>query len=281
MQALFLGGDLRQKYACDFLRKNKIDAEIFLNFTLDDNMQKKINSASIIGLPIPLFNKDMYLNMNDNSSIKPEDILSFFNEGCLVFGGNIPNSIRDSILLHNCSYVDYFEVESFQISNALLSAEGGIYYAKQRFDRSIHSSNIAILGFGRIGKLLAYLLHLQGAKITVCARKDSDYTWSKLSGFDGFKIKIFGNESNLNLIDNKYDIIFNTIPYWIMDENFVQKLSNDTLIIDIASYPFGMDASLAKKYNLKYFRESGIPGRYAPQSAGEIIAKTIIDYINQ
>ena len=128
--------------------------------------------------------------------------------------------------------------------------------------------------------MLAYLLHLQGAKITICARKDSDYTWSKLAGFDGFKIKTFENESNLNLIENKYDIIFNTIPFWIMGESFVKTLSDDTLIIDIASYPFGIDEALVKKYNLKYFRESGIPGRYAPKSAGEIMAKTIIDYIN-
>ena len=36
---------------------------------------------------------------------------------------------------------------------------------------------------------------------------------------------------------------------------------------------------LIKKYNLNYYRELGIPGRYAPQSAGEIIGKTIIDYV--
>jgi dipicolinate synthase subunit A len=65
-----------------------------------------------------------------------------------------------------------------------------------------------------------------------------------------------------------------------MGESFVKTLIDDTLIIDIASYPFGIDESLVKKYNLKYFRESGIPGRYAPKSAGEIMAKTIIDYIN-
>lgn len=281
MGALFLGGDLRQKYASDFMYKNKVESEVFINFDLDEKMQAKINSASIIGLPIPLFNKDMYLNMDNNNSIRLEDILLFLNEGCLVCGGNIPNHIRENILLHNCCFMDYLEVESFQINNALLSAEGAIYYAKQRLEQSIHSSNIAILGFGRIGKLLAYLLQLQGAKITICTRKESDYAWSKLAGFEGFKIKTFGNESNLKMIDNKYDIIFNTIPSWVMDESFVEKLDNETLIIDVASYPFGIDESLVKKYNLKYFRESGIPGRYAPQSAGEIIAQTIIDYIHK
>ena len=65
----------------------------------------------------------------------------------------------------------------------------------------------------------------------------------------------------------------------IMDEEFVRSTDPMTIIIDLASFPYGMDDKLAKEYNLKYYRELGIPGRYAPVSAGEIIAKTIINNI--
>ena len=47
----------------------------------------------------------------------------------------------------------------------------------------------------------------------------------------------------------------------------------------MASFPYGIDDKLAAEYNLKYYKELGIPGRYAPMSAGEIIAKTIINNI--
>ena len=86
--------------------------------------------------------------------------------------------------------------------------------------------------------------------------------------------------SNLNLINNKYDLIFNTIPFWIMDEHFAKSKNSDTIIIDLASRPFGIDEELVNRYHLKYYRELGIPGRYAPQSAGEIIGQTIINNIN-
>ena len=62
-----------------------------------------------------------------------------------------------------------------------------------------------------------------------------------------------------------------------MDESFAKSINGDTIIIDLASYPYGIDESIVSEYDLKYFRELGIPGRYAPQSAGEIIAKTILN----
>ncbi len=277
MKVLFLGGDVRQKHACEFLIKQNIDAEFYSKIDLDDAFKDILRAADIIALPIPLLKDEIHLNTMDNNSIMIYDIISIINNKSIIFGGKFSNDLKEYLNTKGISYVDYMDIESFQIQNALLSAEGAIYYAKQYLDRSIYGAKIAVLGFGRIGKILSYLLHSQGAKITVCARKDSDCTWSKLIGFNGFKIKITGNISNLNLINNKYDIIFNTIPYWIMNEEFAQKNNSDSLIIDIASRPFGIDPMLVKKYNLNYHLELGIPGRYAPQSAGEIIAKTILN----
>lgn len=274
MRVLFLGGDLRQKYACEFLCQNDIEAEFYSEFILDESINKKIKNSDVLVLPMPISKDGTNLNFTE---IKLVDIISLLNKESIVFGGGFPLLIKDFLILRSLQYIDYMDIESFQIQNSLLSAEGAIYYAKEKFDRCIYGSDIAILGFGRIGKILAYLLHSQGAKITVCARKETDFVWSKLIGFDGFKMKISGDISNLNLINNKYDIIFNTIPYWIMDDSFAKSINRDTLIIDIASKPFGIDESLVKKYNLNYYREAGIPGRYAPKSAGEIIGKTIID----
>lgn len=280
MNALFLGGDLRQSYACEYLNKHNISAEYYKDFDLDDKIPEKIKEASIVVFPIPVTKDGKHLNIKSDNLIELTKLIKLTDENCLLFAGQFPEIIKEYLLAHNHIFVDFTDIESFQIQNALLSAEGAIYYAKQRLDKCIHGSEIAILGFGRIGKILAYLLHSQGAKITVCARKDSDFTWSKLIGFNGFKIKISGNRSNLDLINNKYDLIFNTIPFWIMDENFAKNKNSDTVIIDLASRPFGIDESLVSKYNLKYYRELAIPGRYAPQSAGEIIGKAIINYIS-
>lgn len=274
MNAIFLGGDLRQQYACDFLNRYNIDAEYHPNFSLDKIMKNKINSTRLVVFPIPLLQDNLYLNGMHTDIY---EIVDLINTESIIFGGQMSEKLKNYISVRHINFVDVFDIESFQIQNAMLSAEGAIYYAKEKIKKSIHGLQIAIFGFGRIGKLLAYLLHCQGAKITVCVRKDSDFTWSKLIGFDGFKIKISGDKNNLNLMDNKYDLVFNTIPFWIMDEEFARNNISDTIIIDLASYPFGIDENLVNKYKLKYFRELGIPGRYAPQTAGEIIGQTILN----
>lgn len=281
MKALFLGGDLRQKYASDYCsNKFNIDSEFIYDFVFDQNIIEKIKNISILALPIPVIKDEIYLNTMNHSLINIYDIISILDKNTTVFGGNFPTSVKDYFINNKIVYIDYFNIESFQIQNALLSAEGAIYYAKQKLNRSIYGAEIAILGFGRIGKILAYLLGSQGAQITVCARKDSDFTWSKLIGFNGFKIQNSGNTSNMNLMNTKYDLIFNTIPFWIMDENFAKSKNSNTIIIDLASRPFGIDELIVSKYNLNYYRELGIPGRYAPQSAGEIIGKTILNNIS-
>ena len=65
MRALFLGGDLRQKYACDFLLENNIFSEYYSEFSLDDNMKKIIQSAQVLALPVPISNNDMNLNFTN------------------------------------------------------------------------------------------------------------------------------------------------------------------------------------------------------------------------
>ena len=42
MEALFLGGDLRQKYACELLIKNNVDAEYYPDFHIDNKFENKI-----------------------------------------------------------------------------------------------------------------------------------------------------------------------------------------------------------------------------------------------
>lgn len=281
MNALFLGGDSRQEFAASLLNQNNIDAKSYIRFNLDNTIIAQIKKSDYIILPLPISKDGKNINMNstDKEKVCITDILEFVNTDSMFLGGKIDDNIKKELAKREIRYIDYFDIEPFQINNALLSAEGAIYYAKQRISKSIYGSKVAVLGFGRIGKILSYLLHSHGALITVCARKDEDYTWSRIIGFNGVKMRKTGNRNDLNLKCHEYDIIFNTIPHWIMDEEFVSNLSPQTIIIDLASYPFGIDESLVKKYKLNYYHELAIPGRYAPRSAGELVGKTILNII--
>ena len=72
------------------------------------------------------------------------------------------------------------------------------------------------------------------------------------------------------------DIVINTIPCNIIPE---EALNADYVpyILDIASYPYGINSEIIKKYKskVKYNLYLGIPSKYAPQEASEILLKTL------
>ena len=52
-------------------------------------------------------------------------------------------------------------------------------------------------------------------------------------------------------------------------------MRKNALIVDLASSPGGVDVGAAEKYGIRYISALSLPGRVAPDSAGEIIAETI------
>ncbi len=275
MSILFLGNDPRQNYACEYLKYNhNIDSIVYSKETIQDDIFLFLTKAEAIALPSPV----SYDGVNiSQTRFGVADIMNYISEKSVILGGMINENTKKSLYKKGIKYFDYFDYPSFQIKNALLSAEGALYFAKHHYKKSIYGSNAAILGFGRIGKILALSLKAQGADVCVCARKSEDIAWSNMLGFDS--LNLYEPKFKDNFKSKKYDMIFNTVPCNILNEDFVKVLPRDTLIIDIASYPYGIDKSLVEKYNLNYHIESGIPGRYAPQSAGILVGETIMNII--
>ena len=78
-----------------------------------------------------------------------------------------------------------------------------------------------------------------------------------------------------------HPIIYNTVPAHVLDGDFLLGLDRDTLLIDLASAPFGVsdsDVRAASAQNgLRYLRAPSLPGSYAPREAGRIIADCVLD----
>lgn len=280
MKVTFLMGDERHRYACEYLIKQGIDALSFIDHIFDNEIINRIKESDVIVLPLPLSRDGETINNPvGHNKILISDVLEAVSDKCILISGKIPISIRELFDDNRIKYIDYYDLDSFQIKNALISAEGTIHYAMEHYKGGIFGTDIAILGYGRIGKIIAYFLHLQGASITVCTRKDSDLAWCNLMGTKTFKLYKSGCKENLYEIADKNDIFINTIPSNVMDEEFIKNLRKDTLIIDIASEPFGIEENLLDKYDINYHRELGIPGRFAPKSAGEALGIEVLNII--
>lgn len=276
-----IGGDIRQTalagsilkdgnavYACGFDK-----AELVAGVKKAD-ADETINKCDNIILPLPVTNDGKYLKMDlTNEKILLNDDFALKLQGKRVFGGMTEKLKKTSRFWNTVNIYDYFKIEEFEVENAVPTAEGAIETAMREFEGTIHGSRCLVAGFGRIGKTLAYMLSGIGADVTVSARKRSDLAWIKTYGYK--PVLTYGICKT-----GQYDIIFNTIPALVFDKILLERINKNTLIIDLASSPGGVDLKSARKAGIKIITALSLPGKVAPKTAGEIIKNVIYNIIS-
>ena len=278
-----IGGDLRQIYLAKKLQKDKNEVFVcgFDNFVGFDKLKLKslkisdlISSSKYIILPVPASRNKKVINAPfSNSDIVLSEKLFSNLKNKVVFAGIVSSLIED--VKPSGLYIrDYYQREDFLIPNALLTAEGAVSIALKEYGKSIFSSRCLVVGFGRIGKILAKLLKNMGAKVTVSARSVKDVSLAKISGFE---------TTNISKINEKadFDLIFNTVPAPVLNAAVLRYLSSVRIIIDLASAPGGTDKFAAEELRIKLIPALGIPGKCFPEAAGEIIADVIYKMIEE
>ena len=279
-----VGGDKRQLFVADALAKRGCDLCIYGDFenegsgvTACESVEDALTDSRAVILPMPLTRDSVYVNFGSGSEkkIKISEIFEMAN-GKLVLAGNVPPIVKDFAQKEKIQLEDYYDSENVRVDNAYLTAEGAIFGAMSMLDISIADAKVALTGFGRIGNALARLLVSLGADVTVAARKERDLVLAKSLGCNTLRICVdMEKKSSLLPLAKSYDVIFNTVPAWIFDSRFFAALSKNTVMIELASAPGGFDASLAEKSGAHVVSLQGIPGKYAPVSAGKILLESI------
>ena len=228
----------------------------------------------VIG-PIPFSSNGVNINAPfSNNEISVRELIHYLNAKILIAGSISP----DIYNLANDEYIEIIDImkrEELAVLNTISTAEGAIEIAIANTNKIIHGSNVLILGFGRIGKVLARKLAGLSAKVTCAARKDEDLAWIRAYGH---------NETNINNLGenlSKYDIIFNTVPHLILTKERLEYVKGDTLLIDLASNPGGIDKKTAKEKNLKLIWALALPGKVAPVTTAEFIKDTIYNILKE
>lgn len=278
-----LGGDKRSLELINLLLDDNNSVSIFgfdkinkdLRIKESETLEEAIKGSNIIIGPLP-FNKDNKLNSPFmEKEIKLDWIINSMHKDQLLFGGKINKDFIQQCNKKNITIIDYFDREEMQILNAIPTAEGAICIAMQSLPITITSSNALVLGYGRIGKVLSKMLHGIGANTYVMARKKSDLAWITTNGYKAIDLyKLDDNLSQMN-------IIFNTIPNTILKEKQLTNLNKNTLIIDIASKPGGVDFIKAEEMGLNFNWALGLPGKVAPITAAKVIKETIYNIIEE
>lgn len=288
-----LGGDRRQVAAAARLKKEgyrvcmcaippaTADAA---EFEFTDNVQSALGDALVLLLPLPSSTDGIRLNSPLDpsfSDFRLTNILTLADTSLIIIGGKLPPAFVSLAKEKGFRVFDYFSSEVFQIKNAYTTAEAALSIAMNSLTKNIRGAKIAVTGYGRIAKHLVGLLLCMGADVTVAARRESDIAWAQSAGCRTLRLSSDGENSRIYELQNGYDIIYNTVPFWLFDKKFLVGADRKTLIIDLASAPGGVDVCAAKELGSNISWALSLPGKYAPESAGELIAECVDDIIAQ
>ena len=79
----------------------------------------------------------------------------------------------------------------------------------------------------------------------------------------------------------RFDLIFNTVPALIFDDDCFRKMKADCLLVDLASAPGGADLAAARRVGRRAIFAPGLPGKTAPRTAAAAIRDSIYHILEE
>lgn len=274
---LIAGGDLRQYYLAQILAKTctvyttglEKCAPAFSG-ELPPAQVSTLPPPDYIILPVPSESEKGVLNTPFSAArISTEILLSCADEHTVVLGGRLDGSLLSMINERGLVASDYLKREELAVKNAAVTAEGAVCLAMEELPYTIDQTPVLVIGYGRIGRLLAKKLGALGAKVTVAARSLEARAWAQTEGSAACSIE------ELDKALPAFPLIFNTAPAEVLSEALLTRVRLDCLIVDLASKPGGIDQLCARRLGLKTIWALSLPGKTAPYTAAQIIAETV------
>ncbi len=278
-----IGGDLRSAYLAGLLAADgyKVITSGFDSTDLPPcvtgctNPSQAVALADCVILPMPVSSDGTTLNAPfSRVRITLDQVLGSVKHAQYLVGGSVTAEVLEEVERRGLTIHDYLKREELAVLNSVPTAEGAVQLAMEELPITISGSHCLITGYGRIGRALARLLIVMGANVTVAARSFSDLAWAGSQGCAAVELSQLADAGD-------FDVIFNTVPALLFDREVLKRLDKNTLLIDLASRPGGVDFTAAADLQIKTVWALSLPGRVAPKSAGEIIKNTILNMIKE
>ena len=181
----------------------------------------------------------------------PDKILEELSPDVTVVGGKLPK-------LPGYKTLDFLDDPVFVAENGDITARCAIALASQKLPVTWKKLPVLVIGWGRIGKCLARLLRAQDAEVTVVVRRPEAQAMAKALGY-----RAVAKPENLNT----YRVVFNTADG-----------------VGVETIPYRLNIDLATEQGLlgkNVVWARGLPGKLAPESAGQLMAETLLSLLNE
>jgi len=251
----------------DDLRALELMEELLRRGYYVSDQMKDLRYADVIYLGRKGIDRKHRLEMQHETKKLPEDLFQNLKENCLILTLMNNDYLHELSKLYHFRYMCLLKQEDFIYKNSILTAEGLLSYLISHRRFPIYQSRILVLGYGHCAKPIIQYLKAIGATVSVGLRNKKYRKDIEETGC------LYQNIKELNL--SNQDIIINTIPCLVVDRLLIDTIDKKTMIVDIASYPYGIDHhyALSKGYNCQIL--PSIPCKYAYGYAGQMVVDII------
>ncbi len=270
LHAWALGGDGRYPWAVKSLRRSGLPVKTWQVPGMENEatgLVEALSGADLVLLPREPFQGEMLEIAGE--TVEAALLPRMLNAGATVMAGSIPVEVEAWLQDQGLSCVSYLELESYQMVNGEITAEGALQYMLRQTTRTLRGARILVIGWGRIGKFLSRKLRDLGAKVTVTARRPGQRAEIECLGMRSDETGSYRR----GLSD--YDVVVNTVPACVLSADQGRSLKKDCLLLELASAPGGFAPELQGKRRV--LMAPGLPGITAPETAGESLAAAVWD----
>lgn len=241
--------------------------------------KEAIQGAEAVVLPLPatVDGVRVHCPLQEGDSFLRLSALLDAIPGRMLLGGRISEALDRLAKQKQVRAIDYYESESLLLKNALPTAEGAIFIALRELPVTIGGIRAGVVGYGRIGSLLAQKLRALGAFVTVYARRQESLVLAELQNLCTGKLTDQPLQIHPSFSEQR--VLFNTVPHRIFTREVLETLPKDCVLIDLASAPGGIDHNAARELGLCSIWGTALPGKCAPESAGIILAQTLTEIL--
>ncbi|MBQ5754123.1 MAG: dipicolinic acid synthetase, partial [Oscillospiraceae bacterium] len=170
--------------------------------------------ADFLLLPLPL----------DKERAGLAQLLRAARPGAVALAGRVPPEAKKEAEEAGVPLLDYFEREDLALLNAVPTAEGCIRLLMENRTRTLWGSRVLILGYGRIGSVLARRLKGLEARPTAAMRSAAQQARALSDGCEAIRLE------DLEDRISGFDTVVNTIPAPVLGRELLEKLPPESLL---------------------------------------------------
>lgn len=188
-------------------------------------------------------------------------LLGLLGRGAAVVLGRADDRLRRAARATGIELIEYEDDTELMLLRGPAIVEGLLAVAIDNSAVTVHASEVAVVGFGNIGGLLARALVGLGASVHVFARDPVQRAAAYAAGCQPHALDDLPREAH------RLAMVFSTVPAPVVTAGALSALAPGSLVVDVAAPPGGVDLAAAEALGHNAVWARGM-GRSAPVTVG-------------